>query len=70
MNKKNTIIILCLAVLILIAIIFSQLKSGTDIDKLESQSSSSDIQDIEKDLENTDLSNIDAELSDIEKKLE
>jgi NADH:ubiquinone oxidoreductase subunit D len=77
MDKKNTLLILAISVLILIAIIFYQLKLrgvltpnfNKEINMLRSQSTSTEVGDIEKDLNETDLSNVDSELEDIEKEL-
>ncbi len=75
MNKKNTILILSLAVVFFGVIAYLITTGGfssfnREINKIKKQSSSDEIEAIEKDLQATDLSDIDKELEDIENELE
>jgi len=80
-SRKN--FLLALAALLVVALGFMALTlSGqfkkpkqksvydTEIQKIESQSTSDDINSIEKDLKDTDFENLDRELQDIDKELE
>ncbi|MGB6839338.1 MAG: hypothetical protein WBE27_03675 [Microgenomates group bacterium] len=77
MFKKNTILILAVALVFFAALAFwltkykpSNIFFQREIQKLETQSSSDEVGAIEGDLEETDLSNLDKELGDIEKEIE
>ena len=73
--KKNFIIIICLALItfILLGFYFNNLnidkKESAAVNKLQSQSTSTEIESIEQDLKLTNLENIDSELADIENQL-
>lgn len=81
---KNTLIILAALLIVLVLAVVILVKQGyklpllpstenqfeTEIQKLETQSSSNEVGDIEKDLNSTDFKDLDKELEDIEKELD
>lgn len=77
MNKKNTILVLAVALIFFVAVAYWLSTSGyaenllftREIKQAQKQSTSDEIEAIEKDLQETDLSDIDKELEDIEAEL-
>jgi type VI protein secretion system component VasK len=77
MKKKNTILVIAVALIFFAAVAYwlwsskyvENLISSWEIKQIQKQSTSDEIEAIEKDLQETDLSGLDKELEDIEAEL-
>jgi hypothetical protein len=78
-NKNTTIIVAAIALIMLATVMLlfrdksmkpiSQTQYSSSIEKLQTQSDSTQVSDIERDLNETNLSDLDKEMTDIDKEL-